>query len=227
MLVRIGSFFDFFELAEGPRRRGQKTAAEAALRAKGMMDRMDYEALAAILLFRHPRSIFEIGTYLGITADFILEMLPECRVVSIAYPARKWFYSSKRYNNSELLRRQIGSSVRVEWRSRFTQLYGDSHELRAGEILRRFGRFDMVLVDGDHTRGGVEMDTLLAREILEDSGVLCWHDANPEEKYRAVREFLEEDDTFLAIATEDVYAGGIAYWSAELGDTRGFRSREH
>ncbi len=216
MLERVGSFFDFFGLGEGDRAYALRLAGVAADRAREMMDLKDYEALAAIMLYSKPRIIFEIGTYLGVTSDFFLDLLPTCRVVSIAYPERRWWYLGKRYNNTELSRKQIGSAVKPESRARFTQLYGNSHQLQANRLVDEFGRFDIVFIDGDHTRDGVLEDTRLAREVISESGVICWHDANPKPKYRAVREFLEAELQLNAIATRDTYIGGIACWSGEV-----------
>lgn len=175
----------------------------------------DYEALAAVLLHNKPRLIFEIGTYLGVTSDLFLELLPECRVVSIAYINRRWGFSGK-YNTSELSRKEIGSAVDKSRRSRFTQLFGNSHKLKAQDLVRDFDRFDMVFIDGDHSRAGVSQDTELAKQIIAESGVICWHDANPKPKYMEVRQFLEGELGLKAIATKDECVGGIACWSLAI-----------
>ncbi|MFC1792548.1 class I SAM-dependent methyltransferase [Planctomycetota bacterium] len=213
MLNRVDSFFDFFALDDSDRLLGQRLASEAAARANGMTQQKDYEALAAVCLYRKPQHIFEIGTYLGVTSDFFLQLLPECRVVSIAYVNRKWNILRKKLNNSGLSKKQIGSHVHQSRRSRFTQLIGDSHELRANDLLENYGPFDLVLIDGDHSYEGVLQDTELVREIIGEGGVICWHDANPREKYMDVRLFLEKEPSFHAIATRDDYEGGIACWN--------------
>lgn len=210
MLTRINSFFDYFSLDESSRIMGEKAAVEAAEMSKGMMDVKDYLALAAVCLARRPRTIFEIGTYLGVTSNFFLRLLPECRVVSIAYVNPMIALFGKKSNNSDLPKEKVGSKVDIAMKSRFEQLYGDSHELNAKDMLEEHGSFDMILIDGDHSYDGVAQDTALARKMLMESGVLCWHDANPKEKYLEVREFLEKSADFSAIATFDDYIGGIA-----------------
>ena len=213
MLIRVDSFFDFLGLAECDRLLGQRLASEAAVRANGMTRQRDYEALAAVCLYRKPQLIFEIGTYLGVTSDFFLQLLSDCRVVSIAYVNRKWNIFRDRHNNSGLPRKQIGSCVQQRRRCRFTQLIGDSHKLRADDLLKEYGHFDLVFIDGDHSYEGVLQDTKLVREIIGECGVICWHDANPKEEYIDVRLFLEKERSFQAIATRDDYTGGIACWS--------------
>jgi predicted O-methyltransferase YrrM len=218
MLIRIHDFYDFFAISERERTQGKRAAALAGEKAQGMTDINDYEALAAIALHFRPHRIFEIGTYLGITSDFFLSLLPECRVVSIAYQNPRWRFFGKSYNNSELTRKQIGSKVLGDRRTRFTQLYGDSHELESQSLLREHGHFDLVFIDGDHSREGVSQDTELAKKVITESGVICWHDANPKTRYIDVRRFLEEELSLPAIATKDEYIGGIACWSREIED---------
>ena len=213
MLNRVDSFFDFFDLDDSDRLLGQRLASEATARANGMTHLKDYEALAAVCLYRKPQLIFEIGTYLGVTSDFFLQLLPECRIVSIAYVNRKWNILRKKSNNSGLSKKQIGSRVHQSRRSRFTQLIGNSHELRANDLLENYGHFDLVLIDGDHSYDGVSQDTELVRKIISEGGVICLHDANPREKYMDVKLFLEKEPSFQAIATRDDYVGGIACWN--------------
>ena len=217
MLRRIDDFFAFLDIT-GPRRSAAEQAArQAADRAEGMTHLQDYLALAAMLSFAQPRRIFEIGTFLGVTSDFFLSLLPECRVVSIAYQNPRLKLLGKSFNNSELPREKVGSMVSQANRPRFTQLYGDSHKLTAQEMLSEHGGpFDLIFIDGDHSRQGVAQDTELARAILADGGTICWHDANPKEKYLGVRQFLEIDLPQTAIATAEGYLGGVAGWSRAI-----------
>ena len=181
-----------------------------------MTHERDYQALAAIALRFQPRRIFEIGTYLGVTSDFFLALLPQSELVSIAYCNPRFRLVRRRFNNSELPRADVGSAVEHSRRDRYTQMYGDSHTLAPAEIVERFGRFDLVFIDGDHSRDGVAMDTQFAWKVLTEDGIVCWHDANPKEKYREVRTFLEQELQVHAVATKDDFIGGIACWSPEI-----------
>ena len=218
MLSRIDSFFNFLDINDSDRLSGLRIASEAAAKSNGMTHQKDYEALAAVCLHKRPKLIFEIGTYLGVTSDFFLQLLPESSVVSIAYMNPKWNILKKKLNNSGLSRNEIGSCIHNSRRSRFTQLIGDSHKLSADDLLENHGRFDLILIDGDHSYDGVLQDTVLAQQALGDSGVICWHDANPREKYMDVRLYLEKEPSFRAIATKDDYIGGIACWSEVIQD---------
>jgi predicted O-methyltransferase YrrM len=188
-----------------------------------MIHRLDYEALAAIALHFSPRHIFEIGTHRGISSDFFLTLLPECRVTSIAYYDPNSSIEPPN-NDSQLPRELIGSKVAPERRSRFVQLYGDSHALTIHEMLNDYGPFDLVFIDGDHSREGVRQDTELAQGIMSESGVICWHDANPNPLYIDVRRFLEDEFPVPALATKDEYIGGIACWNKELGGRLGLKT---
>jgi predicted O-methyltransferase YrrM len=213
VITRIESFVDFFGLDDSARDLVRQKAAAAGERAKGMTHQRDYEALAAVALHLQPRRIFEIGTYLGVTSDFFLQLLPDCTVVSIAYVNPESKGTADRFNNSDLAKEKIGYRVHADRRNRYTQLYGNSHDIVARDLIDQFGSFDLVFIDGDHSRSGVAQDTELARQILTESGSICWHDANPKEKYLEVRLFLEQELALDAIATTDDFTGGIACWS--------------
>jgi predicted O-methyltransferase YrrM len=216
MLTRIDDWFEFLGIEGEDRQRGLAAAAEAERRAEGMTKGQDYRALAALAIYTQPQSIFEIGTFLGVTSDFFLSLLPEAKLVSIAYQNPRWKFLGQIFNNSHLPKKKVGSAVSPANRPRFTQLYGNSHKLKAERLLAEHGRFDLVFVDGDHSREGVAQDTVLAQAILAEGGAICWHDANPKEKYLGVREYLEQDLPLHAVATTDDYLGGVAFWHPTL-----------
>jgi predicted O-methyltransferase YrrM len=216
MLHRVDGLFEWFNTPVSARARAEQLSHEAAGASNGMMRLKDYLALSAVLLCYKPKLIFEIGTYLGVTSDFFLRLLPDCEVVSIAYIERSLSSIRKDYNNSDLSCEEVGSSVGAERRNRFHQLYGDSHRLAANALREQFGLFDLVFIDGDHCADGIRRDTELGRSIIVEDGLICWHDANPKEKYRDVRVYLEQELPLRAVATMDDYVGGIACWSREI-----------
>ena len=216
MLYRVNCLFDWFKIPDSARNEAEKLSHEASIASGGMTLLNDYLALSAILLHHLPKRIFEIGTYLGVTSDFFLRLLPDCNVVSIAYVGGLLGSFGKSYNNSNLLKKQIGSRVGPERRGRFHQIYGDSHKLSSDSFKDRFGLFDFIFIDGDHCAEGVRQDTELARSLITDNGLICWHDANPKDKYRDVRLFLGQELSLKAIATMDDYSGGVACWSKEI-----------
>jgi predicted O-methyltransferase YrrM len=216
MLHRTASFARALGLSTHQQQRVEALAHITAEAAQGMAHLDDYRSLGAIACDLQPRRIFEIGTYLGTTSNFLLELLPGVEMVSIAYVRTGFRLFSRWYNNSSLKVKEVGCRVTPANRSRFQQLLGDSHQLVAGDLLKRFGPFDLVFIDGDHTHRGVSLDTALALQIIAPNGGICWHDANPIDKYADVRRFLECDLPETALATTDHYTGGIAYWHASL-----------
>jgi predicted O-methyltransferase YrrM len=215
MLKRCSDFSTWFGLAPDAQKRIRALAESAAAMSSGMTHLRDYVALGAICLAVKPRSIFEIGTYLGVTSDFFLKLLPDVHVISIAYINPCRFLFGKRYNNSELRKRQVGSTVDRRHRSRFTQIYGSSHEIDPQTFIEKYTSVDLVLIDGDHSGEGVEQDTRLAQSLISPGGTICWHDANPKERYLPVRQFLESMP-LLALATQDEYVGGVACWNLQI-----------
>lgn len=216
IVERIHSFFDWFSINPKRRKELELIAEEAALLAKGMTDYKDYLALAAILEKTQPQTIFEIGTYNGITTDFFLQVLPKSKVISIAFVNDEKSFFKKKFNNSELTLNEIGSYVTKERRSRYTQIIGNSHQINPKEFVQQYGKMDLVFIDGDHSAKGVHLDTLLAERILSEFGTICWHDANPKERYMAVRNYLEDKIKKAVVATYDDYIGGIACWNMEI-----------
>ena len=213
MLMRKKDWFSVFNLPAS-----DHDAAAAMARAlevsAGMMHKTDIESLAALLAWRKPKRVFEIGTYKGASSDLFLTLLPQAQVISIAFVQDLGL--GGRYNNDDLPPDQVGALVSPENRPRFTQLIGDSHAINPADFIRTHGRMDLVFIDGDHSREGVGQDTDLAHAILAPGGAIAWHDANPKRKYLGSRLFLEEDMPQLALATEDDYIGGVACWTAAL-----------
>jgi predicted O-methyltransferase YrrM len=113
----------------------------------------------------------------------------------------------------------VGCCVATERRSRFQQIIGDSHKLEPDQMEAQYGRFDLIFIDGDHSRKGVHLDTGLALQLLNDGGTICWHDANPKPKYLAVREYLEQELPMTALATADTYLGGVACWNRMISQS--------
>lgn len=213
--MREKNFSSYFELSESDKKLLFDASSEAAQLANGMTHYNDYIALGAFCLSVRPKKIFEIGTYLGVTANFLLKILPKAFVISIAYVNPPRFLIGKRFNNCELKKSQVGSAVEQRYCSRFTQLFGDSHKLSSTNLIKRFGYFDLVFIDGDHSQKGVELDTKLAKKLICDNGAICWHDANPKKRYLEVQDYLEEMP-MVSLATCSDYIGGIACWNREI-----------
>jgi predicted O-methyltransferase YrrM len=214
VLRRHADWYEALKLDPAARKPAQVVLDETLVISQGMMHRNDVEALAAALLACKPKRIFEIGTYRGASSEMMLRLLPEARLISIAFVSGT--KSGTRFNNDELGVEEVGALVSPVNRPRFTQLIGDSHQIDPRAFVLDHGRMDMVFIDGDHSREGVRLDTALARAILAPGGAIAWHDANPKKRYLGSRLFLEEDLPELALATSDDFIGGVALWTEAL-----------
>ena len=216
MLTRFPDWFKYFGIDPTDTKRAKELAQHAVVASAKMMHLEDLHALAAALLFTRPKTIFEIGTYMGASSDFFLSVLPEAKVISIAFVTPDGERRRGKYNNTELGTDRVGMLVSDANRPRFTQLIGDSHKIDAADFVASHGRMDFVFIDGDHSREGVGQDTDLAKLILSDTGAIGWHDANPKRKYLGSREYLEKDLPMMALGTADTFIGGVAFWSAAI-----------
>jgi predicted O-methyltransferase YrrM len=223
MLQRHEDWFSFFGISQKDTDRAKNLTDTAIGPSAGMMSHGDFYALAAALLHHKPTVIFEIGTYMGVSSNFFLSLLPKTQVISIAFipasqlsPDMASADSNAAYNNDDLSLDQVGSLVSNENRPRFTQLIGDSHTIVARDFVTRHGKMDFVFIDGDHSRDGVAQDTVLAMNLIGPKGAIGWHDANPKRRYIGSQLFLEQDLEVTALATADNYIGGVAFWTEKL-----------
>jgi len=223
MLQRIEDWFAYFDIPQAEANRARELADRTLGPSAGMMALGDLHALGAALLHHRPKRIFEIGTYLGATSNFFLDLLPEAHVTSMAYiPAAQLSEEANIYDGhlvprgEELGLDRVGSLVTPENSARFTQLIGDSHQIIARDFVVRHGAMDFILIDGDISPEGMAQDTTLARNLIAPSGAIAWHNANPKRKYIASRTYLEQTLPLTALATADNFVGGIALWTANL-----------
>jgi Methyltransferase domain len=190
-LSRIANGFDHFNISNADQRFGKSVAEVAFGPSASMMHQEDPYAPAAALLHLRPAMTFEIGTYLGASSDFFLNLLPETKVISIAFVSPEPAKRNRRFNNTVLGPDKIGSLVSGKNLERFTQLIGDQHAIQADEFVKTRGRMGFVSIDGDHSRISVGQNTELAQEIIAPDGAIGWHDANPKRRYIGSRQFLE------------------------------------
>jgi Methyltransferase domain len=123
--------------------------------------------------------MFEFGTFCGNTT---LHM-----ALNSSIESRIWTLDA----DDAVLERE-GLREIYSWRTEFplefegTRVEGKIHCLRGDSHTFDFsewaGKMDLVLIDGDHSREGVDSDTRNARKMIgERSGVIVWHDyQNPD-----------------------------------------------
>jgi predicted O-methyltransferase YrrM len=129
----------------------------------------DVAVILALANIFKPKTFLEIGINLGHTARRILQYAPYIQsYVGIDIPfdaketAREQFYEVPRNPG------MVATDPRLRV---VTREYGvaniDPIEL---------GKFDFIFIDGDHSTQGIKTDTEYCEKIIEDNGVIFWHD---------------------------------------------------
>lgn len=116
--------------------------------------------------------ILEIGSWEGRSAVIFLSLLPRARITCIDP-----FTGSVEHHGYEAL-----ATLEQRFDANLSE-FGDrvekiaSRSLPALDRLVQEGRrYDVIYVDGSHTRDDVLMDSVLSWQLLEDGGVLIWDD---------------------------------------------------
>lgn len=169
------------------------------------------DLLSLCLLCRaiRPRTIFEIGTFVGYTAlHLALNSPPGTRVFTLDLPPSKRDTALRTTaTDHKLIDRDVGRAVfeGTEQAGGIHRLYGDSATFDFSEW---HGAVDLFFVDGAHSYEYVRSDTLNALRCVRPGGVIAWHDYGRLEQ-RGVTRWLHE------LARErEVYAvpnGSIAF----------------
>jgi hypothetical protein len=216
MLQRFDNWFTFFGISANNTQRSADLVQRATELSAGMLAGQDYAALAAALLHLQPKTIFDIGTHSGATADFMLSLLPQSRVISLEYFPEDDMDAGFSGRPARLALEQIGAKISDKNRPRFTQVIGETNLIVARDFMARHGAMDFVFVAGEPTTAALAQNTALAQKVLTPSGAIAWHGANPKRKYAAMRDYLENSLGLNAMATADTFIGGVALWSPAL-----------
>jgi predicted O-methyltransferase YrrM len=116
--------------------------------------------------------VLEIGCFEGRSVVFWLEYLRRSRVTCID-PYQGW-------TNEPIPRERRAAEPRFDanvagYGARVTKL-----KMRSAsglDLLRsKSASFDLIYIDGDHTRAGVMVDSLLSWPLLRSDGILIWDD---------------------------------------------------
>ena len=118
------------------------------------------------LVLKTKREVFvELGCFkFNMTIIFLLLSLERPLMISVD----KGDYSPER---RQLLENMFGKF--------FKFVLGDSHEpttIKNVEGALRGRKIDILFVDGDHTTGGVEQDTINFLPFMDPEGYIIWHD---------------------------------------------------
>ena len=123
----------------------------------------NFDKWTEILGPRRPeiRSILEIGSFEGRSAIFFAEFFQQARITCIDTFRGKYEANFDRNTRP--------------YRSRIKKIKGRSAQ-ELDKLVFRTWVFDLIYVDGDHTRAGVLIDAFLAFRLLRPGGILIFDD---------------------------------------------------
>jgi predicted O-methyltransferase YrrM len=129
--------------------------------------------------------VIEFGINTGRTAQALLEYVPDIeRYVGIDVPPG---YHTEKVAQRLEVPAYAGELVLEDERVGLIVREGGSQAVHATELPYA----DFVFIDGDHSRAGVENDTMLAMQRTRPGGMIVWHDYNDGGAVD-VREVLDE-----------------------------------
>lgn len=141
-----------------------------------------------------PRAVLEIGTGRGGTLFLLAHTAREdaCLVSVDSADAEGGFGGRPSYGNRSRLYRALGRSGQ-----RVVFLAADSHlsETRARvEAILAGNPLDLLFIDGDHTRVGIESDFRMYSPLVRAGGLIAFHDIvpGPPEAVGAVPAFWQD-----------------------------------
>lgn len=123
-----------------------------------------------------PRTVFEIGTYLGETTLALARSCPAAQLYTLDLPspeARK--DTALEFTDEYLFERwDRGTAFRgTPEAQRIQCLEGDSARF---DFSPYEGRMDLIFIDASHSYSYVKADTQAALKMLSPDGTILWHD---------------------------------------------------
>lgn len=153
-----------------PSSRIQQTPVNWSSRSKRFMNPGELETLITLIGGVSPKGVIEFGINTGRTAQAILEYVPGIEVyVGIDVPMG--YVTAAKVQRGEVPE-VPGELVLGDPRVQLIVREGGSQSVHAGELPY----VDAVFIDGDHSRSGVEHDTMLALQRVRQGGIIIWHD---------------------------------------------------
>ena len=135
---------------------------------KRYMNPGELETLVALIGSVSPRVVVEFGINTGRTAKAILREVLGIEQY-IGYDVMPGYVTEKKVQRKEVPA-LAGEMVKDDPRVTVWVSKNGSHD------FDRIPPCDVVFIDGDHSRAGVEHDTQLARAAVRSGGLIIWHD---------------------------------------------------
>lgn len=177
--------------------------------------------LARVTVALKPRSIFEIGTYNGLsTAVFVLNAGSDTSIMTLDLPLNCPGSIADLPSDRELVSsRLVGSVPQALGLTRYKQIFCDSMAFDPSPYL---GKVDLALIDGAHDSMHVENDTRKVAKMITDRGMVFWHDYGGKGALRELSSYLErlarQRPLFRVPGTSLAWARGIDLKSTVRND---------
>jgi 3-dehydroquinate synthetase/predicted O-methyltransferase YrrM len=169
-----------------------------------------------------PRSILEIGSYCGVSTNWILSTLPDARIECID----PWLATGN-FDPMEVFKAMTSfAKTRVILRRAFfgtncDTVYTDSSKIDKAilsiEVLKRLylSEYDLIFIDGDHRMTSSIMFFMLAKG---HSNGIVYHDAELPQHQSAFNTILDEWGDTWQLHTFSPYDDGVAMFSRTKKD---------
>jgi hypothetical protein len=146
--------------------------------------------IARVTKALRPRTVFEIGSYDGLTtAVFILNAPPETRVYSLDLPLQSSAEEPYLHTDRDLVAsRTLGSIPRALGLNAYTQILCDSMQFDPAQFA---GTVDLGFIDGAHDEEHARNDTVKMSKMMSNEGMILWHDYGGKGTFRPLAKYLE------------------------------------
>jgi len=139
---------------------------------KRYMNPFELETLCHLIREHKPKVVIEFGINSGRTAKAILRESPGIKkYVGVDVP---FGYVTEKNVQRKEVPVYAGHLVEGDTRVEVIIRTNGTHDLMASDLPEA----DVVFIDGDHSRFGVEHDTALAYGVVRKGGLVLWHDYN-------------------------------------------------
>ena len=161
-----------------------------AVHTGGGMTFTETVILARVTKTRKPHTIFEMGSYDGLTtAIFILNAPNDARIYSLDLPPQSAATLPHLDTDRDLVSaRTIGAVPRAIGLNHYTQLFCDTMQFDPTPFL---DSIDLGLVDAAHDAVHVRNDTLKMIRMMSPDGMVLWHDYGGKGAMRPLAAYLE------------------------------------
>jgi predicted O-methyltransferase YrrM len=170
-------------------------------RLRALQLRPEFETFVRFLADQRPRTVLEIGLFLGGTLYVWARGVGSTeRLVSVDQPV----WTDRTHSRRSELYPTFSETAEID------VVYGNSHSKRtASEIADRFEEsVDFLFVDGDHTYEGVKEDFETYRQLVGDGGIVAFHDikrhaVDRDEKRARLRQVDDLEDRHVSVGASE------------------------